>query len=144
MEKRARVTLEESIKERWEPLSMGIVKEAECVLCEEFDECEDGCPIWKKTGEEECHGPPYYEWLRFNSEFGTEHPKTIAAAKEMLSFLKSLLPKKKPRHIWLVEVKIDCDWRPVGSFYITRKYARMSASHFPVNTKTRVAKYVRA
>lgn len=70
-----------------------------CPLCSEFIKqgCR-GCPVMVATGQTSCEGSPYSEADEslMDWKFGKGRREAfIAAAKEELKFLKSLLPKEE-------------------------------------------------
>lgn len=94
--------LKKSIQ-KWEDIVSGKKEEPDCTncpLCYEFygDECK-GCPVMKKTGKHFCADTPYNDawnaWKVFEKKGLTSHQEYIEAAKEELSFLKSLLTNRK-------------------------------------------------
>jgi hypothetical protein len=117
MEERARIALEKSIREKWEPLACGeFESEPRCALCIEYREGNEGrliadwcidCPVHTKTGQKNCNGTPYKtSWIPLFNDFikpNLKDPEVISAAKEELEFLKSLRPKEKNRPMTVVE-----------------------------------------
>lgn len=76
-----------------------------CPLCKLFldyslyvSTCQ-GCPVSERTGQDCCRGTPYERFALRSKYYSAGHfiPKTDAAkaaARDMLDFLKSLLPKQ--------------------------------------------------
>ena len=93
MNKATLAALKKSIK-KWEFLVKNPhADEPSCALCDRFqitkkDRCQrvggEICPVSKATGRSFCEGSPYYDFHR-----------TKAGARAELTFLKSLLPKRK-------------------------------------------------
>jgi hypothetical protein len=88
MNREVQYALEGSIK-KWEGIVKGTMTDEgteNCPLCQLFFlncGCE-GCPVAEFTGRGECLDTPYDSYRKTRS---------IDAAKKMLVFLKSLLPK---------------------------------------------------
>jgi len=72
----------------------------DCPLCELFIIDEDhhctGCPIYKKTGKDECQNTPWRDAERAWVNFADYDKVTVAqwrrAAAKMIKFLEALLP----------------------------------------------------
>jgi len=56
-----------------------------CSLCIEFYDTCEGCPICEYTGEDECHGTPFYLYRRAHSD-----EDKVLYAKEMVSLLEEV------------------------------------------------------
>lgn len=73
---------------------------ANCDLCALFWQhgfCR-GCPVMERTGCSQCAGTPYDQWLAANGHGETADTQARKkAARAELAFLKSLLPRRKPR-----------------------------------------------
>lgn len=94
--------LEESIA-HWTRLSTGTQTQGEtiftahCALCQLFNAeaaenpCS-GCPVMQRTGEPQCLSTPWKDVYFARKDFGQDSLEFRLAAKEMLSFLESLLP----------------------------------------------------
>jgi hypothetical protein len=93
----------------WKRLATGKRKDDEgiyiedCALCNKFFKNVDcasdclGCPVRNETGFSHCTGTP---WKRVRESLyrdGILSGKFRAEAREMLSFLQSLLPKNKKK-----------------------------------------------
>ena len=72
-----------------------------CPLCRRFlPYACNGCPVAKKAGEEYCNNTPYRDFVREALTFDEKtfahpaSPNSVKHAKQMLRFLKSLLPKE--------------------------------------------------
>ena len=98
--------------EHWKRHANGTAKFTEqvyapdCALCEMFlvSDCNDenrchGCPIMERTGKAMCADTPWLKAeLRYWRSPKGKSAQFKAAAKEMVKFLKSLLPKtRKPK-----------------------------------------------
>ena len=113
MKKETLEALKNSIKRKWEKIvrsSRALDKAGDnCSLCGRFGGFEDDtckfenerCPVFKKTGQEECNGSPYENWtshLRNVHGYDYKHrepgcKECMRLAKAELAFLKTLLPK---------------------------------------------------
>ena len=93
--------------EKWQGIVEGDVFDSgheNCPLCQRFQNTSrpsgvcDGCPVKKKTGMAMCYGTPYDRWLLVEPDWSktdkkySHNEKSIAAAKDELAFLESLLP----------------------------------------------------
>ena len=97
--------LKSSIK-HWERMATGTSRKNEapkseqCALCRMFNSPRHplscvGCPVKEKTGQWFCVGTPYQDALTaFNTS--SKEDFEIKASKEV-SFLRSLLPKKRKK-----------------------------------------------
>jgi hypothetical protein len=106
MPKKTLAALKRSIKNKWEGIVAGTVKDYatdNCDLCKLFftlgqDRCK-GCPVMEATGLPGCENTPYDEWDKVCNEapYGRtgDTPKRKAAARKELKFLRSLLPKER-------------------------------------------------
>jgi hypothetical protein len=67
-----------------------------CDLCTLFlkGDCS-GCPVMERTGKYSCLETPYYAAHGAYISYGKHSRKFKAAAKKELTFLRSLLPKRK-------------------------------------------------
>ena len=96
MNKKTLKALEGSIR-KWEKIVDGSGEDRgphNCPFCELFfweNHCV-GCPVEAAIGKKSCHGTPYHDFLDARSHAGDEERKQ---ASNMLSFLKSLLPRGK-------------------------------------------------
>ena len=72
--------------EKWDKISKGEMEDersANCPLCQmcgDLTAC-DNCPIYEKTGEEQCNGTPYIAWSR---------EQTSENARDFRDWLKDL------------------------------------------------------
>ena len=99
---------------KWEQIVAGIRDDrcsSDCPLCKCFPYCNN-CPIALHTQCDHCCGTPYDDWCRntYCRNIYTCHDGYVtyrlphedrkaeaqAAAKEMLNFLRSLLPTEEP------------------------------------------------
>lgn len=63
-----------------------------CALCHVNVDCDNGCPVWKKTGRLYCERSPHEEYVAaVRAKVGKE--KLVALAKKEVAFLKSLRKK---------------------------------------------------
>lgn len=85
---------------KWEKIVAGTgvdLGSNNCPLCEAFhsSDCE-GCPVAEITKQPDCEGTPYYAWKSKatyrDSGWGVDE-FSLSYAKDMLAFLKSVLPK---------------------------------------------------
>ena len=85
--------------EKWEAIvaGTGVDRGSEnCPLCKMFFKAEEctGCPVMQKTGRPFCRGTPYDTFSR-HADFlrgKISREQQLAAARDELEFLKSLLP----------------------------------------------------
>ncbi len=98
--------------EKWERIVAGTGGDRgyrNCPLCALFlrysePTCE-GCPVAAKSGRPNCEKTPYIAWHEsgdrsyeaIDKSWFAHGPKSLAAAKRELAFLKSLLPKEAKR-----------------------------------------------
>lgn len=104
-----KITLEALIKSRnkWKRI-YGSTKAEDravdnCALCKLFEDCEDGCPVHIKTGED-CGGSPYDAWWYHHADCHNNRHKIKSRkpycgtckqlAFDELKFLDDLLPVK--------------------------------------------------
>jgi len=92
----------------WKRMATGMARNLEtpkgdhCALCRRFydqdgkDICE-GCPVKNKTGHRCCNETPYYAAWIAHRDNGMDSPAFRRAAEDMLAFLQSLLPPRKPK-----------------------------------------------
>lgn len=112
MNNTAKIALERSIKEKWEPILAGESEDrgsGNCPLCIEFLKLSElnnepcvRCPVFEKTGKKSCIGTPYGDWTAHHEkehwEDETNSTYAIQAdcsrcyelAEEETDFLKSL------------------------------------------------------
>lgn len=106
MSKKAEVALRQSIK-HWERMRKNVDCGEEpyadhCPLCQLFLKTEQnksevfcsGCPIFKRTGSNNCDGTPWFEAASAWQESWDDDKMWIACATRMIRFLRSLLPKE--------------------------------------------------
>jgi hypothetical protein len=100
MDEKTLTALEGSI-EKWEKIACGTGEDLQsdnCPLCQVFlvknFNCS-GCPVYEKTGTMSCENSPYDVWRFLTIHYSTRkaiNPVMVAAAQEMVEFLKGLLP----------------------------------------------------
>jgi len=90
--------LDRSIKDKWEPLSKGLLDyEPRCALCVHAQRHYRGsnswcdiCPIGIYSGQSNCHGISYREWVDAADEHGTKSPEAKKLAKKVLAELRKI------------------------------------------------------
>jgi hypothetical protein len=108
MDRKTLTALLGSIK-KWEDIIAGLRIDqggSNCALCAAFPDAEcRGCPVAKKTGQDQCNGTPYDEWRLalgqgrdlkgtdlYNGVGYNLTPEMKKAAEAERDFLISLLP----------------------------------------------------
>lgn len=88
--------------EHWRRLSTGMANPNEkiftgdCALCALFyDQYCVGCPVFEKTGWEECFATPWRNAARAYEKYGKNSSQFQKAAKKQLKFLLSLEEAQK-------------------------------------------------
>jgi hypothetical protein len=91
-------------------LTIADISSEMCPLCNVYKDCEGYrgrkiCPVYQKTGDEDCHGTPYYTVRGFLDEFMaavanfseklTIQKKLVKACRKELNFLISLQFEKE-------------------------------------------------
>jgi len=89
---------------KWKGILAGKISDegtVNCPLCRMFffhtPHCSE-CPVKKKTGLSHCRRTPYEKWSNIDGLDGTaDTPKLKHIAGQEVTFLTSLLPKKRQR-----------------------------------------------
>jgi hypothetical protein len=102
MNKKTLQALKGSIR-KWEKIVAGTGVDnghCNCPLCKVFPIACLGCPVYEKTGFDDCAESPYQKWMAHNeTEHSEKYPKKIECSRckffalKELKFLISLLPK---------------------------------------------------
>jgi hypothetical protein len=78
-------------------------KPSSCALCNMFAPCHDyhtwcdGCPVYLRTGKQNCKSTPYFAVKKARDSDNFE--AAILACKDEVEFLKSLLPKEDEKNV---------------------------------------------